>query len=321
MCAPSWRRNLPCCQGSGGGFTRRGSGPAHCRGSACRRQGPSCSPWPKIPPCPPCPAPKRGYYGASGRSPRNLPMRGCRATPRMPPCARPRCARWRRSRTSPRPKPNWRCCAARTICRPWRWLPWRSPSSAEIPWRKRMPPSPAYGQASGGMAPSPALIAATPPGTFGPQMEAAALAAAEKLAAQEPGLASTLAARALAAGGQARQAAGLVKIQELNADQIKAISARLSAEAGQRFGGAGSKDQHAPGRGKDNRRGSRPRETDRPAEHARAQPAPGVAGLRCLVRSQSFDHPDRASARQRTTLLLAFSGAQAAPQRRLAGNP
>jgi hypothetical protein len=75
------------------------------------------------------------------------------------------------------------------------------------------------------------LIAATPPGTFGPQMEAAALAAAEKLAAQEPGLASTLAARALAAGGQARQAAGLVKIQELNADQIKAISARLSAEA------------------------------------------------------------------------------------------
>jgi len=75
------------------------------------------------------------------------------------------------------------------------------------------------------------LIAATPPGTFGPQMEAAALAAAEKLATQEPGLASTLAARALAAGGQARQAAGLVKIQELNADQIKAISARLSAEA------------------------------------------------------------------------------------------
>src|ERR1039457_3285366 len=46
-----------------------------------------------------------------------------------------------------------------------------------------------------------------------------------------PGLASTLAARALAAGGPARQAAPLVQVQELNADQIKAISARLSAEA------------------------------------------------------------------------------------------
>ena len=75
------------------------------------------------------------------------------------------------------------------------------------------------------------LIAATPPGTFGAQMEAAAMAAAEKLAAHEPGLASTLAARALAAGGPARQAAPLVQVQELNADQIKAISARLSAEA------------------------------------------------------------------------------------------
>ena len=75
------------------------------------------------------------------------------------------------------------------------------------------------------------LIAATPPGSFGPQMEAAALAAAEKLAFQEPGLASILAARALAAGGQTRQAAALVQIQELSAEQIKAISARLSAEA------------------------------------------------------------------------------------------
>jgi hypothetical protein len=75
------------------------------------------------------------------------------------------------------------------------------------------------------------IIAATPPGTFGPGVEAAALGAAEKIAAQEPGLASTLAARALVAGGQAGQAAGLVKVQELNADQIKAISVRLRAEA------------------------------------------------------------------------------------------
>jgi hypothetical protein len=75
------------------------------------------------------------------------------------------------------------------------------------------------------------LIAATPPGAFGPQMEAAALAAAEKLVSQEPGLASTLAARALASGGQVREVAALVQVQELNADQVKAISARLNAEA------------------------------------------------------------------------------------------
>ena len=75
------------------------------------------------------------------------------------------------------------------------------------------------------------LIAATPPSTFGPQVEAAALAAAEKFASQEPGLASLLAARALAAGGQTKQAAALVQIQELSAEQIKAISARLNADA------------------------------------------------------------------------------------------
>jgi hypothetical protein len=75
------------------------------------------------------------------------------------------------------------------------------------------------------------VIAATPPGTFGPQVEAAALAAAEKIATQEPGLSSLLAARALAAGGQAQQAAGLVKVHELSADQIQAISARLNAQA------------------------------------------------------------------------------------------
>jgi hypothetical protein len=75
------------------------------------------------------------------------------------------------------------------------------------------------------------VIAATPPGTFGPQVEAAALAAAEKLATQEPGLSSLLAARALATEGQAEQAAGLVKVHELSAAQIQAISARLNAKA------------------------------------------------------------------------------------------
>ncbi len=85
------------------------------------------------------------------------------------------------------------------------------------------------------------IIAATAPGTFGPKTEAAALAAAEKLAFQEPGLASTLAARALASGEQAGQAASLVQVQELNADQVKAISARLGAEADRASAGLSQK--------------------------------------------------------------------------------
>ncbi|MBN2574949.1 MAG: hypothetical protein JXP73_10340 [Deltaproteobacteria bacterium] len=75
------------------------------------------------------------------------------------------------------------------------------------------------------------IIAATEPGTFGPRVEAAALAAAAKLSAQEPGLASTLAARALAGGIVSRETAGLVNVQDLSAEQIKALSVRLSAEA------------------------------------------------------------------------------------------
>jgi hypothetical protein len=65
-------------------------------------------------------------------------------------------------------------------------------------------------------------------------VEAAALAAAEKIASQEPGLASLLAARALAVGGQTQQAAGLIKVHELSAEQIKALSARLNAEGVER---------------------------------------------------------------------------------------
>jgi hypothetical protein len=75
------------------------------------------------------------------------------------------------------------------------------------------------------------LIAATPPGTFGKKVEAAALAAAEKLLGQEPGLASTLAARALAGGADARATAGMIRVQELSAEQINALSTRLRAEA------------------------------------------------------------------------------------------
>ena len=75
------------------------------------------------------------------------------------------------------------------------------------------------------------IIAATPPGTFGARVEAAALAAAEKLLTQEPGLASTLAARALAGGADARATAGMIRVQELSSEQIKSLSVRLSAEA------------------------------------------------------------------------------------------
>ena len=71
------------------------------------------------------------------------------------------------------------------------------------------------------------LVAASAPGTFGPQVETAALAAAQKLASQEPGLASTVAARALAGGAAASQAAPLIKVQDLSTEQVKAVGARL----------------------------------------------------------------------------------------------
>ena len=75
------------------------------------------------------------------------------------------------------------------------------------------------------------LIAATPAGTFGAKTEAAALAAAAKLMTQETGLASTLAARALAGPGIPRQATPMIALREMSAGQMAAISARLTAEA------------------------------------------------------------------------------------------
>jgi len=75
------------------------------------------------------------------------------------------------------------------------------------------------------------LIASTEPGWFGPRVEAAVLAAADKISPQEPGLASMLAARALAGGTGAGQAAPLVNVRELSSEQIQAIGARLNAEA------------------------------------------------------------------------------------------
>jgi len=75
------------------------------------------------------------------------------------------------------------------------------------------------------------LIATTPPGSFGPRVEAAVLAAAAKFAPHEPSLANMLAARALAGGAGAEQTASLVNLHDLSAEQIQAISARLNAEA------------------------------------------------------------------------------------------
>ena len=76
------------------------------------------------------------------------------------------------------------------------------------------------------------LVARSAPGTFGPQVEAAALAAAQKLAPQEPGLASTVAARALTGGAAVSQAAPLIKVQDLSTEQVKAVSARLDKVGG-----------------------------------------------------------------------------------------
>jgi hypothetical protein len=83
------------------------------------------------------------------------------------------------------------------------------------------------------------LIATAPPGSFGARAETAALAAAEKLSQQEPGLASTLAARALAGGAKAQDAAPLIKVQDLSAEQVKVLSGSLSDQGGDAAAGLG----------------------------------------------------------------------------------
>jgi hypothetical protein len=76
------------------------------------------------------------------------------------------------------------------------------------------------------------VVAASAPGTFGPQVESATLTAAQKLAPQEPGLASTVAARALTGGAPVSQAAPLIKVQDLSTAQVKAVGARLDKVGG-----------------------------------------------------------------------------------------
>jgi hypothetical protein len=92
--------------------------------------------------------------------------------------------------------------------------------------------SPLLGRPAADWRPVLPLIAAAAPGSFGERGEAAALAAAEKLAHQEPGLASTLAARALLGGARAQDAAPLIKVVELSAEQVQSVSAHLGDEAG-----------------------------------------------------------------------------------------
>ena len=92
--------------------------------------------------------------------------------------------------------------------------------------------SPLIGRPAGEWRSVLPLIATAAPGTFGERGEAAALAAVEKLAQQEPGLASTLAARALLGGAKAQDAAPLIKVQDLSAEQVKSVGARLADQGG-----------------------------------------------------------------------------------------
>jgi hypothetical protein len=96
--------------------------------------------------------------------------------------------------------------------------------------------SPLFGRPPADWRPVLPLMAAAPPGSFGARGEAAALAAAEKLAHQEPGLASTLAARALLGGAKAQDAAPLIRVQDLSAGQVQSVSARLGDEGGAAVG-------------------------------------------------------------------------------------
>jgi hypothetical protein len=71
------------------------------------------------------------------------------------------------------------------------------------------------------------IIATLPPNALGPATEAAALAAAQRLSKQEPGLSSIVAARALAGGALPAQTASLIRVQDLGSDDVKHLSARL----------------------------------------------------------------------------------------------
>lgn len=71
------------------------------------------------------------------------------------------------------------------------------------------------------------IIATLPPNALGPTSQAAALAAAQKLSAEDPGLSSLVAARAFAAGAPASQSAPLIRVQELGSAEVNRLSARL----------------------------------------------------------------------------------------------
>ena len=109
----------------------------------------------------------------------------------------------------------------------------RWPSSGAIPWRSATRRcQPLLGRPASEWRVALPVVAASAPGTFGPQVESAALAAAQKLAPQEPGLASSVAARALTGGAAVSQAAPLIKVQDLSTAQVKAVGARLDKVGG-----------------------------------------------------------------------------------------
>lgn len=93
--------------------------------------------------------------------------------------------------------------------------------------------SPLFGRPPVEWRPVLPVIAAAVPGALGERGEAAALAAANRLAQQEPGLASTLAARALLGGARVQDAAPLIKVQDLSATQVKSVATRLGDEGGE----------------------------------------------------------------------------------------
>lgn len=91
--------------------------------------------------------------------------------------------------------------------------------------------SPLFGRPAQEWRPVLPLIASSPPGSFGARGEAAALAAAEKLAQQEPGLASTLAARALLGGAKVQQTAPLINVSDLSTAQAAAVGRHIADDS------------------------------------------------------------------------------------------
>jgi len=155
------------------------------------------------------------------------------------------------------------------------------------------------------------LVAASAPGTFGPQIEAAALAAAQKLAPQEPGLASTVAARALAGGAAVSQAAPLIKVQESEhgTDQGRGRPLGQGRRGRPRGGGIEPGNQVTPRRIRTGtRHGPRTTEAGGAALDAGTQPVHSSAKIRPALRTDADRGDHCALARKWPALVLALLG-------------